>query len=43
VAYTFGWGDVTLAYRYLYYDEKNGKLIQDLYFNGPALGATFRF
>jgi hypothetical protein len=43
VAYTFGWGDVTLAYRYLYYDEKNGKLIQDLSFNGPALGATFRF
>lgn len=43
VAYTFGWGDVTLAYRYLYYDEKNSKLIQDLYFNGPALGATFRF
>jgi hypothetical protein len=43
VAYSFAWGDVTLAYRYLYYDEKNSKLIQDLYFNGPALGATFRF
>lgn len=43
VAYTFGWGDVTLAYRHLYYDEKNGRLIQELYFSGPALGATFRF
>jgi hypothetical protein len=43
VAYSFGWGDVTLAYRYLYYDQKDGKLIQDLSFGGPALGATFRF
>jgi hypothetical protein len=43
VAYTFGWGDVTLAYRHLYYDQKDGKLIQDLYFSGPALGVTFRF
>jgi hypothetical protein len=43
VAYTFGWGDVTLAYRYLYYDQNDGKLIQNLSFSGPALGATFRF
>ena len=43
VAYSFGWGDVTLAYRHLYYDQKDGKLIQDLSFSGPALGATFRF
>jgi hypothetical protein len=42
MAYSFGWGDVTLAYRYLYYDQKDGKLIQDLSFGGPALGATFR-
>ena len=43
IAYTFKWGDVTLAYRNLYYDQKDDKLVQDLRFDGPALGATFRF
>jgi hypothetical protein len=42
-AYSFKWGDVTLAYRYLYYDQADDKLIQDMYFNGPTLGVTFRF
>jgi hypothetical protein len=42
-AYSFKWGDVTLAYRYLYYDQNNDKLIQDMHFNGPTLGVTFRF
>jgi hypothetical protein len=42
-AYSFKWGDVTLAYRYLYYDQKNDELIQNMHFNGPALGVTFRF
>jgi hypothetical protein len=43
VAYSFEWGGVTLAYRNLYYDQKDDKLIQDLRFSGPALGATIRF
>jgi len=43
IAYSFKWGDVTLAYRYLYYDQADDKLIQNMYFNGPALGVTFRF
>lgn len=43
VAYTFDWGDATLAYRRLAYDQDSDKLIQDLSFSGPALGATFRF
>jgi hypothetical protein len=43
IAYSFSWGDVMLAYRYLYYDEKDDKLIQDMRFYGPALGVTFRF
>ena len=43
IAYTFKWGDVTLAYRNLYYDQKDDKLVQNLRFDGPALGATFRF
>jgi hypothetical protein len=43
VAYSFNWGGVTLAYRDLYYDQKDDKLIQDLRFSGPALGVTVRF
>jgi hypothetical protein len=43
VAYTYKWIGVTLAYRHLYYDQKDDKLIQDMRFSGPALGVTFRF
>jgi hypothetical protein len=43
IAYTFKWGDVRLAYRNLYYDQKDDKLAQNLRFTGPALGVTFRF
>ncbi len=43
IAYAFKWGGVTLAYRNLYYDQKDDKLLQDLRFSGPALGVTFRF
>lgn len=43
VAYSFKWGDVMFAFRDLYFDEKDDKLIQDLRFSGPALGLTFRF
>jgi len=43
IAYTFKWGDVTLTYRNLYFDQKDDKLVQNLRFDGPALGATFRF
>jgi hypothetical protein len=43
VAYSFKWGDVSLAYRYLYYDQGSDKLLQNMSFRGPALGATFRF
>jgi hypothetical protein len=43
VAYSFHWGDVTLAYRNLYYDQGSDKLIQNMRFDGFALGVTFRF
>jgi hypothetical protein len=43
IAYGFGWGDATLAYRHLAYDQGSNKLFQDFRFSGPALGATFRF
>jgi hypothetical protein len=43
VAYSFKWGAVTLAYRNLYFEQGGDKLIQDLRFDGPELGVTFRF
>jgi hypothetical protein len=43
IAYSFRWGDVTLAYRDLYFDQADDKFVQNLKFSGPALGATFRF
>jgi hypothetical protein len=43
IAYSFSWGEVTLAYRHLFYDQDEDKLLQDFEFSGPALGATFRF
>ena len=43
VAYSFKWGEVTLAYRNLYFDQGGDKLLQDLRFDGPELGVTFRF
>jgi hypothetical protein len=43
VGYTFPWGDVVGAWRYLGYDMKSGSSIQDLSFNGPMAGVTFRW
>jgi len=43
VGYAFKWGDVILDYRYLYYSQDDGKLIDSLSFGGLALGANFRF
>ncbi len=39
----FGWGDIRLGYRYLYFDLGDDKLMQDLALSGPVLGAGFRF
>jgi hypothetical protein len=43
ISYAFKWGDATLGYRHLYYDQSDDKLFQDFRFSGPTLGATFRF
>jgi hypothetical protein len=43
LAYAYGWGDVSLAYRHLYYSQKGDQLIQSLALSGPLLGATFHF
>jgi len=43
VALEFRWGDLSLTYRYLYYDEGEGGLIKDFSIKGPVLAAGFRF
>jgi hypothetical protein len=43
IGYAFKWGDAVLAYRTLFYDQSEDKLLQDFRFSGPTLGATFRF
>jgi hypothetical protein len=43
IAYRFKWGDATLAWRNLYYDQGDDKLVQNFRFSGPALGVTFVF
>ncbi len=42
-AFEFGWGNLSLTYRYLYYDEGNDGVIHDLTMDGPVFAAGFRF
>jgi hypothetical protein len=43
VSYGFSWGELTAMWRYLAYDLKPGRNIEDVKFNGPLIGATFRW
>jgi hypothetical protein len=43
VSYAFGWGEVVGMWRYLDYKFKSGKQLEDINFNGPMLGVTFRW
>ena len=43
VGYSFGWGDIVGVWRYLDYEMKSGKAIENLDFNGPAIAAVFRW
>ena len=43
VGYRFDWGGVLLGYRYLYYDQGDSGVIQDLEFSGPVFGVNFDF
>lgn len=43
VGKAFDWGDLTLAYRALYYDMKSTGSLQKVTFQGVNLGATFHF
>ncbi len=41
--YTYGWGDIVIAYRHLEYDEGDEGLMEGFRFSGPGVGARFRF
>jgi hypothetical protein len=43
IRYAFGWGDVSALYRVLDYELKSGEAIEQVRFNGPMVGATFRW
>ncbi len=43
VGYSFGWGDVTVEYRHLEYDQADDKPMQEVALSGAMLGAVFRF
>ena len=43
VSYAFRWGELSAVWRYLAYEMKNGKNLEDLHLNGPLLGATWRW
>ena len=43
LGYSFKWGDVIAAWRYIDYNMKSGSAIEDIDFNGPAIGVAFRW
>jgi hypothetical protein len=43
IGYSFKWGDVVAAWRYLDYDMKSSDKVQSLNFSGPAISAVFRW
>jgi hypothetical protein len=43
LGYSFSWGEIVAAWRYLDYDFDAGQPIQSLTFNGVAVGVSFRF
>jgi hypothetical protein len=43
VGYSFGWGDVLAAWRYIDYQMKSGEPIESVNFNGPGIAAVFRW
>ena len=43
VGYQFDWGSVLASWRYLDYDFKSGSKIESVNFNGPVIGASFRW
>lgn len=43
VGYRFGWGNVSLTYRYVDWEFGSGDAINDFSLSGPLLAATFHF
>ncbi len=43
IGYSFKWGDLIAAWRYLDYNMKSDRKVDSLDFNGPALGVAFRW
>ena len=43
VGYGFHWGDLVATYRYLDWNAKSGKSVEDLSFGGPMISATWRW
>ena len=41
--YRYGWGDLVLVYRYLYYDTGGNRAVENLHMGGPTIAATFRW
>ncbi len=43
IGYSFHWGEITALWRYLEYKPQATQRIEDIYFDGPLIGATFRW
>ncbi len=43
LGYSFKWGDIVAAWRYIDYDMKSGESLENIDFNGPAIAASFRW
>jgi hypothetical protein len=43
LGYTYRWGDIIAAWRYLDYDLKSGSVIESVNFSGPAIAVGFRW
>jgi hypothetical protein len=43
IGYSFGWGDLVAAWRYTDYEMKSDAKVEEMTFNGPAIGAVFRW
>lgn len=43
IGYSFKWGDVAAVWRHIDYDMKSGKKLESMAFDGPAIGAVFRW
>jgi len=43
IGYSFRWGDVFATWRYLDWNGKSGKTVENLTLNGPMLGAEFHW